>query len=226
MAKLVLYSDQEIPANHKVDQRLQALIGKSHPNIGYIPSASDSEQFWYTQKRTYYAALGMDLSVYFEVDIDYRPERLPQLFACDAIHLSGGNTYHFLYWLRSRGMLSRLSEYVAGGGILIGVSAGSILITPEISSTSFCNDFPLSSEAMTDLSALGLVDFAFLPHLNQITNAVLLMQKYSLQHNQAIYGCQDGDGIVIDGNKLEFIGKIQKAENGKLESVITTADQV
>jgi dipeptidase E len=29
-----------------------------------------------------------------------------------------------------------------------------------------------------------------------------------------IYACKDGDGIVVNDNKIEFVGNIVKIENG------------
>jgi dipeptidase E len=217
--KLVLYSDQVIPENAKVDQRLLALIGKQHPTMGYIPSSSDPERVWFKQKQMYYETLGINLSVYFEIDVNYEPEKLNGLLKCDAIHLSGGNTYHFLYWLHVRRLLTPLREYVAKGGILIGTSAGAILMTPEISSASLCGDTPLAGEEMTDLSALGLVDFAFLPHLNQVEGAATLLQEYSREYPRVIYGCPDGDGIIVNGEQIEYLGHIQSAISGNLVQV-------
>ena len=217
--KLVLYSDQVIPENTKVDQRLLSLIGKQNPTIGYIPSSSDPERIWFKQKQLYYEALGLNLSVYFEIDADYEPEKVNWLWACDAIHLSGGNTYHFLYWLRARGLVVPLREYVAKGGILIGTSAGAILMTPEIGTASLCGDASLAGEPMADLSALGLVDFGFLPHINQVDSAATLLPEYSRKHHRVIYGCQDGDGIVVNGEQIEYLGDIQKAVDGVLEQV-------
>jgi dipeptidase E len=215
--KLVLYSDQVIPENTKVDQRLLSLMGKQHPTIGYIPSSSDPERIWFKQKQLYYEALGLNLSVYFEIDTDYEPEKLNWLLTCDAVHLSGGNTYHFLYWLRARGLVVPLREYVAKGGILIGTSAGAILMTPEIGTASLCGDASLAGEPMADLSALGLVDFGFLPHINQVDSAATLLQEYSLKYQRVIYGCQDGDGLVVNGEQIEYLGDIQKAVDGVLE---------
>ena len=38
MRKIVLYSDQIIKANRKVDYELLRLLNKKNPSIGYIPS--------------------------------------------------------------------------------------------------------------------------------------------------------------------------------------------
>ena len=208
MAKLVLYSDQEIPENSKVDQRLLSLFGPHSPKLGYIPSSSDPKRTFYQHKQSYYEALGLNLSIYFEIDIDFQPGRIEELLSCDAIHLSGGNTYHFLYWLKERKMTGLLREYVENGGILIGTSAGAILMTPDVSVTDVFGDTPFDSERMTDTSALNLVDFAFLPHINTLKSANTIMVNYSSIHQCVVYGCQDGDGIIINGDKVELIGNI------------------
>jgi len=214
MAKLVFYSDQEIPENAKVDQRLLSLLGNKSAKIGYIPSSSDPSRKFYTHKKAYYEELGLNLALYFEIDQDYKSNDLDYLLSCDAIHLSGGNTYHFLYWLKSRGLILPLREYVYRGGVLIGTSAGAILMTPEISLSSIYGDAPLEGETMTDVTSLALVDFAFLPHLHSVNSVDIFMKEYSINHNSVIYGCQDGDGIIVDGDHVELIGDIQQVVNG------------
>lgn len=217
MGKLALYSDQIIPENSKVDQRLLNLIGKQHSTMGYIPSSSDPDRIFYTQQQSYYDILGIDLSTYFEIDVVYEPNKLNKLLACNSIHLSGGNTYHFLYWLRERGLIDPIRDFVANGGILVGASAGSILMTPEISISSIFDDHPMAGETMTDLTALGLVGFVFLPHLNKVAYAISVMKEYSRKYGTVVYGCQDGDGIIVNGGEIECIGDIKKVINGVIE---------
>ena len=216
MKKLALYSDQEILENARIDRRMLALIDKPHPLVGYIPSSADPDRKWFKIKQAYYAAIGVTLTNYFELDNHFVPDMLAALIQCDAIHLSGGNTYHFLYWLRKRGMLEVLQEYVKNGGVLIGNSAGAILMTREINSTALSRDIPFPGEESDDLSALGLVNFAFFPHINLYSNYREAMIKYSLEHPYPIYGCADGNGIIVDGDQIEFIGSIMKAQNGMI----------
>ena len=96
MKKLVLYSDQIPSIADKIDKELVTILGKSNPIIGYIPSNSDPQRKYYSERQAYYSRLGMDLTIYFELDKEYRSNLLESLLSCDAIHLSGGNTYYFL----------------------------------------------------------------------------------------------------------------------------------
>lgn len=124
----------------------------------------------------------MDLRVYFELDKDYHPDQLESLVSCDAIHLSGGNTYYFLYWLHKREMLESLRQYVEQGGVLIGVSTDFIMMSPDISICPlYINE---AIEVDTDFSALNLVDFAFVPHYQdrKVSLNIAALQKYSRDH--------------------------------------------
>jgi len=187
MKKLVLYSDQIPPATDKIDSELVTILGKSSPIIGYIPSSADPQRKYYNERQEYYSRLGMNLTVYFELDNDYHPNLLESLLSCDAIHLSGGNTYYFLHWLRKRKLLLPLRQYVKQGGVLIGVSAGSILMTPDISTSTLCRDEPIEGEI--DFSGLNLVDFAFVPHFGSgnMSISIPALQKYSRDHQIVVY---------------------------------------
>ena len=206
--KLVLYSDQIVGKTDAIDQRLLRLIGKAAPSIGYVPSSSDPERFFWGQVCAYYAALGASVEVYLELDAHFSEDVLPTLLSCDAIHLSGGNTFYFLHWLKQRAMLPVLREYVAGGGVLIGVSAGAILMTPDVSTSALCGDTFV--EELSDPSALGLVDFQFLPHFEPGEANIAEIAAHQRRFPAPLYACPDGGGIVVDGADVEFFGEVEK----------------
>jgi dipeptidase E len=206
MKRLVLHSNQIAPESDKVERECLAFLGKDHPIIGYIPSSSDPERNYFRAQAAYYASHGAELAVYFELDVTYTPERLADLLACDAIHLSGGDTFYFLHWLRQRNMLSVLQRYVAEGGLLIGVSAGAILMTANIAIAGLYGDTPLEGDR--DWSALGLVDFAFVPHIDSFPAGIMTMQAYARQHHVSVYGCRDGDGVIVQDDQIRCIGDV------------------
>lgn len=111
--KLALYSDQEMPANEEMDARLLRLIGRAQPRIGYIPATSDPERLYFRRKAEYYAGIGANLAVYVDPGQDTSEADWSSLLSCDAIHLSGGNTFSFLSWLQRRSVLPLLARYVS-----------------------------------------------------------------------------------------------------------------
>lgn len=205
--KLVLYSEQEEADTAAIDRRLLALIGKSRPRLGYIPSSGDTDRHYYQACRAYYAGLDADLAVYFELDDEYDERLLDPLLSCDAIHLSGGNTFYFLHRLRMRQMVATLQQYVANGGVLIGVSAGAILMTPDMGTSSFYGDERLAGEQ--DDRGLALVGFAFAPHWGSLCTATVPdLQEYARRCNLTVYACSDGGGIVVEDDHVELIGDL------------------
>jgi dipeptidase E len=206
LRKLALFSDdQEVHANEAMNERLLRLIGRPRAQIGYIPEASDPARVVFDRKRECYAQMGAELSVYFDEDASER-ERMA-LLSCDAIHLSGGNTFTFLYWLRERGLLPMLRRYVAAGGVLVGVSAGAILMTPSVRSSSLCGDPP--DERLTDYAALGLVDFHFWPHFDPACQ--LNGEQSALAESlPKLHACPGGAGIIVEGDAVELFGPIRQ----------------
>jgi len=212
MKKLVLYSDQISPLADEVDKELTALLEKSAPKIGYIPSSADPQRKYYKERQAYYSRMEMDLQVYFELDNEYKPHLLESLLSCDAIHLSGGNTYYFLHWLRKRKMLETLRQYVRQGGVLIGVSAGSILMSSDISICPLYINEPIEIE--TDYASLNLVNFAFAPHYGteKFSTTISALQKYSLEHQIVVYACHDSGGIVVTEDDVKCIGDVVRID--------------
>jgi dipeptidase E len=210
MKKLVLYSDQVPPLSSKIDNELKALFSEPNPRIGFIPSSSDTERKYYRERKAFYNQLGMELDVYFELDKEYKPNLLDSLLECDAIHLSGGNTYYFLHWLRRRNMIGTLVQYVSQGGVLIGVSAGSILMTPDITTSSLCGDETIEGE--TDFSGLGLVDFSFLPHFGAIPISLEDLKEYSRDKQTVVYAAWDSGGIIVTEDNVNCIGDVVKID--------------
>jgi dipeptidase E len=210
MAKLVLYSDQVIEKNRKVDNELLKLFNKTSPSIAYIPSCSDLTRKYFNQKIDYYKALGIEDLKYFDLDEEYDALTVNEIFNYDAIHLSGGNTFYFLHLLRKRGLIDLLGAYVKDGGILIGISAGSIIMTNDISVAGVGEESDENIIGIEDKIGLGLVDFEFAPHWNGSMEYLELISKYAKDKNKVVYACKDGDGIIINGNDIKLIGDVKR----------------
>lgn len=214
--KLVFYSNQVRPDTEEIDRRLLALLGKEKPRIGYIPSVSDPTEMYYQAQKAYYRHYDIDLEPCFGLDNRYTLDDLGALLTADAIHLSGGNTFYFLHWLRVRNMLDTIKQYVERGGVLIGVSAGAILMTPDIRTTLLCGDVLPPQEIAPQ--GLGLVDFAFVPHWGSYA-AMEEIKSYSRKNsNQVIYACSDNGGIIVENEHVQLVGDVSAIKNGSVYS--------
>jgi len=215
MINAVLYSDQIIPANDKVDDRLVEMMKRRGPRIGYVPSGPDSNFKFYAERQAYYARRGLALDVFYDLDREHSEPEIDALLTCDAIHLSGGNTAAFLARLKRAGMLEILRDWALEGGLLIGTSAGAILMTPTIAVDAlFSGSRP---EDVREGKALDLVPFEFFPHLQARQSFLRDLLAYSMHNSRPIIACPDGDGIVISEGLAECVGDLLRISAGTVE---------
>ena len=207
-----MYGDQVIAQNRKVDLRLLDLVA-GRKRIGYVSSGPEPDRRYYSERRAYYAGLDLDLSVFFDVGaVD--AEGLADLLDCDAIHLSGGDTRAFLRLLKAHDLMATLSDWALKGGLMIGTSAGAILMTPTVAIDAlFTGEDP---SAVHDGGALNLVPFEFFPHFDSGTDYLPGLLSYSTTTPNRIAACRDGDGIVVRGSAVECLGDIVWIRNGAI----------
>lgn len=221
MRNLVFYSDQIIGKTDKLDRELLRLIGKSNPKLAYIPSCSDINRKYYNEKVEYYRRLGIDNLMYFDIDKEFDESKIHELLQCDAMHLSGGDTAYFLSNIKKRNFDNVLKVYVDNGGILIGISAGSIIMTETIDIIKIGERYD-NFHGLTDMQGLGLVSFEFMPHWDSGVYNINEFQNYTANSKRPLYLCNDGDGIVVRDNDIKFIGDIIKIKNGVISEGFTS----
>jgi dipeptidase E len=207
--KLVLYSGYD-DANAPIDAEAMRLTGKKRPRVVFIPSANHVPDFEYDYVCENFGALGVKDIALFNIDRPYSisdAERI--LKAADMIYLSGGNTFYFLKSIRRNHFDRMLMKFVQRGGVLAGLSAGAIMMTPSISTASYPKfDRDENTVGIRNLEALDLVPFEFFPHYHPEPEYARELRKQSKTLKHPIYGVADGAGIVIDGRRLSFFGNV------------------
>lgn len=101
-------------------------------------------------------------------------------------------------------MNEHLHDYFNQGGTLVGVSAGAVQFGKSTKLFHLFDD-----EFGEDLKGLQFVDFEFLPHYNRWNeNYKKQVREYARTTGTTIYAGNDGDGMVVENNKIKFIGDI------------------
>lgn len=203
---LFLYSDQVIEENRVVDACLLDAIGKDSPKVAYISSEPDPDKHFFKLKQEYYDQIGIELSSYYDENTLCSSKSVDCLSQYDAIHLSGGNTFKFLSWIRKYNLIDVLTEYVELGGVLIGTSAGSILMTPSIETALLCGDKNQSGE--TNFHAMGMTDFYYLPHQNTEFDREAF-GILNLDRKLNVMCAADGSGIAVTSSGVRCIGDVK-----------------
>ena len=216
--KLVFYSGGEESINDHLDHEFIKLTGKRPRDIKitYIPSCSLDSQFDYYCYVRQQKRWGIEKIIYFPIDIPLASMMIENVLSSDVIHLAGGNTFYFLKHLRRSFMLGTLKNFVADGGVLTGLSAGAILMTPNILTASFPSfDCDENYENMKNLKALNLCSFEFFPHFRNSQRYINELTSYSKTSQNPLYACPDGHGIVVDDESVKFLGKTYGFIQGK-----------
>jgi dipeptidase E len=211
--RAVLYSDQVIPENAEVDRHLLALLSGKR-RLGYVPSGPEPDRRFFTERQTYYRKLGLDLAVFGEPAAFEKQAGSNDLFDCDAIHLAGGDTASFLRHIKAAGLAERLRGWALSGGLLIGTSAGAILMTPTIAVDALFRGG--STKGGDGLAALDLLPFQFFPHVHAKPSYLPALMTYSNTSRWPIAACPDGGGVVVSEGRIKPVGDLLWIDKGEV----------
>ncbi len=124
----------------------------------------------------------------------------------DVIWLSGGDTPTQFQYFQEYGLDTVIKQH---GGIIIGMSAGSINMAKISICTLSCGHYKQDI-----YNGLGCVDISVEPHFvrSEVSNELIdLSKKYT------IYGLCDDSFIVCSEKTIEFYGEIYKLSHGNIE---------
>ncbi len=138
--------------------------------------------------------------------------------ASAVVYLAGGNTFHFLAHLRRSGLFEELRRFAARGGVMAGLSAGALILTPHIGLAGYPpfdrdpDDVGLGPRGMR---GLGLVPFEFFPHYRRSARYRDALLAYSETARGPVYACPDGSGIVVEGDRFTAHGEVLLFHRGQ-----------
>ncbi len=214
--KLVLYSGGSEEENFFLNQKALELTEVKSPKITLIPSSSYDAEDDYRFFVEEFSMFGVQRFMLFCVDIPYTKTVLHEALNSDLIFLGGGNTFYFLKHLKKAGMFKHFTKFLERGGVLCGLSAGAIVLTPHVHTASFPHfDRDENPWDMKNLSAMRVVNFEFFPHYKNSKRYDAELLHHSKKSKLPLYACADGGGIVIEGEQITFIGKTHQFYQGK-----------
>lgn len=228
--RLVLYSGGQERRNALIHEDLIELALASRRGrmrrgvrMTYVPMSEEGSRVFFRRFERRYRSFGGTHFQCLPVDVP-RPASSPSaeqiLLASDVVYLSGGNTYYFLHHLRRARLIGVLRRFVERGGVLAGLSAGAILMTPHIGLAGYPpfdrdeNEVGLRNEA-----SLGLVGFEFFPHFRNSKRLRDALLRYSQRSARPVYACRDGSGLVIEGDRLTAHGDVFLFDRGLMRKI-------
>lgn len=166
----------------------------------------------------------------------------------EAIYVGGGNTFRLVAALHRMGVIEAIRRRVQDGIPYVGVSAGSNVACPMLSTT---NDMPIVEPP--SFETLGLVPFQINPHYfsgstwRRDADGTYhehfgetrddRLREFHEENTTPVLGLYEGAVLVIDGDAMTLLGgparwlrpgedPIDFAAGDRLESVIAQADSL
>ena len=119
----------------------------------------------------------------------------PWVRAADVLLVDGGDAAYLAHWMRESGLAGLLPELT--GQVWVGMSAGSMVLTPRIGREFLHWDSPAGD------TTLGLVDFSIFPHLGHEAmpeNTLAEAERWAAAIGGPAYAIDDASAIrVVDG---------------------------
>lgn len=128
---------------------------------------------------------------------------VPKVQATDVLLVAGGDALYLAHWMKESGLRELLPSLT--NTVWVGLSAGSMVMTPRIG-----EDFVGWKPPTGDDSALGLVEFAIFPHLDNPDlpgNTLAHAERWAAQIPHPSYALDDETALKVVGGTVEVISE-------------------
>lgn len=172
-----------------------------------IPTASSQQKikhFLNADKKAL-EALGIALTE-LEVSTADRAEIETTIQHSDYVVVEGGNTFYLLQELRRSGADQMILEHIALGKTYVGVSAGSVILSPNIDYIAAMDSTDAAPELHGDFRALSVLDYYVLPHVGNFpfkTAVKAIQQEYGSRYD--LHAISNQEAISIHGAREQFV---------------------
>ncbi len=178
----------------------------------FVPTAGNvyEDTWWIDKDRDVLSQMGFH---FIEADItSMTPEQLSRSTeGIDIVYVAGGNTFHLLDQLRKSGFDKVLTEFVDGGGLFAGASAGALIAGADIEPIKEIDE-PEKAPGLTSTKALGFINIVPIPHSDMAERADSMediRKEYGSRYELVFM--DDDQAILVDGNDWKLI---DSARNG------------
>lgn len=174
-----------------------------------IPTAAKAEgggMIYVKRQRRALEKLGIKACV-LDISVAESNEITAKLLNSDIIYIGGGNTFYLLQELKRSGADMIIREQIALGKAYIGESAGAVVAAPSITYIEDMDDRAAAPD-LSDCSALGLVDFYPLPHMNSFPfkrASRMIAEKHS--NDLKLLPITNRQAVCVCGNEIKILGK-------------------
>ena len=121
----------------------------------------------------------------------------------DAIYMCGGNTFFLLKKVKESGFDKILKEFLEEGKLYVGVSAGSIIVGPNIEGAGWGSEADVNDIELKDLKGLNFTSLAVYPHYKVRLKKEI--ENYRKRVAYEVVTLTDRQALLILSGAQEFI---------------------
>ena len=128
--------------------------------------------------------------------------------AADVLLVNGGDALYLSHWMRQSGLVDLLPSLA--NTVWVGLSAGSMVMTPRIWSDFVGWKSPAGDDAVGDDRALGIVNFSIFPHLDHPMcpeNTMPAAERWAAEIAVPAYAIDDETAIKVTDGIVDVISE-------------------
>jgi dipeptidase E len=190
--------------NPKVGQEFLKLVGKPAGKIKvvFIPTASMSEEelIYVRKSKDELACFGVRLKNIVELNIDHKIY-YSGIKDFDVMYMCGGNTFHLLSQIKKFDFEKVIDRFIKSGKVYVGVSAGSIIMGPNIELAKFGDK---KDGRMKDFTGLKYISEAIAPHVTD--EDVFQVKAFQKKVKYKIIPLKDSQAVKVIDGKSQIVG--------------------
>jgi len=198
-------TDTRYPYETKeIDERIVKETKKEKPIFLFIGFASDRADSKYDKIKKIFQNLGCMTEHLKKKNVIYNRNIVEEKISrADIIYICGGDTIKLLEFVKEYEIVDLLRAAYERGAILVGKSAGAILLSKE----GFSDSYILRREKDHHefINGLGFVNYSIIPHYKETEQKEKDLEKALQKTNRNCIGIQNGTALLIKNEKIEKI---------------------
>lgn len=204
----------------EIDEEIIKMTNKENPNFLFIGLASSYSDSYYDTIKKIYKELGCNTSYLKKKNIINNPDITKnKILNADIIYIGGGDSIKLINEIKEYKIDTLLEEALNKKTVLVGISAGAILLSKE----GFSDSLILRGESdkYSFLEGLNLVNINICPHYSleksiQLKEQINNREIYCLENSTALK-IEDDSITIIKANPNNNIYLISKTKEEKLK---------
>ena len=207
----------------EIDEEIVKMTDKVNPNFLFIGLASSHSDSYYDTMKKIYKDLGC-IPVYLKKsNLVNNPDIVKQkIIDADIIYICGGDTVKLLDHIKEYNLESLLKDAYNKGTVLVGMSAGAILLSNKGFSDSLI--IRGESDKYKFINGLNFININFCPHYNMDPKKTIDLEEYLTKSNEEVYCLENNTALKIIDDKISIIksdnnAKVYKLTNEEIKEI-------